>query len=77
MVLTEYKIECRPIVTGNFLKNSEALKYFDYEVFGETVNAEYIDENGLFVGNCEKDLNNEIDFLYKTVNDAMSMPKKG
>ncbi|TWS12540.1 pyridoxamine 5-phosphate oxidase, partial [Escherichia coli] len=25
-------IECRPIVTGNFLKNERVLSYFDYSV---------------------------------------------
>jgi CDP-6-deoxy-D-xylo-4-hexulose-3-dehydrase len=42
--------ECRPIVTGNFAKN-EVVKYFDYEIHGELKNAEYIDANGLFIGN--------------------------
>jgi CDP-6-deoxy-D-xylo-4-hexulose-3-dehydrase len=42
--------ECRPIVTGNFAKN-EVVKYFDYEIHGELKNAEYVDRNGLFIGN--------------------------
>ncbi|MBZ9664919.1 DegT/DnrJ/EryC1/StrS family aminotransferase [Pseudomonas sp. LMG 31766] len=42
--------ECRPIVAGNFAKN-EVVKYFNSEVFGELKNAEYIDANGLFIGN--------------------------
>lgn len=42
--------ECRPIVAGNFAKN-EVVKYFDSEVVGELVNAEHIDQAGLFVGN--------------------------
>jgi CDP-6-deoxy-D-xylo-4-hexulose-3-dehydrase len=42
--------ECRPIVTGNFAKN-EVLKYFDYDIHGELKNAEYINANGLFIGN--------------------------
>ena len=54
--LTDANIECRPIVTGNFLKNHEVLNYFDYEVAGEMVNADYIDKNGLFVGNHHVDL---------------------
>ena len=33
-LLAENGIECRPIVTGNFLKNKEVLEYFDYEVSG-------------------------------------------
>ncbi len=42
--------ECRPIVAGNFAKN-EVVRYFDSEVHGTLKNAEYIDQNGLFVGN--------------------------
>jgi len=42
--------ECRPIVAGNFAKN-EVMKYFDYDIHAELVNADYIDANGLFVGN--------------------------
>ena len=48
--LTDAGFECRPIVTGNFAKN-DVLKYFDYEVHGELKNADYIDRNGLFIGN--------------------------
>lgn len=48
--LNELGFECRPIVAGNFAKN-EVVKYFDSEVHGELKNAEYIDKNGLFVGN--------------------------
>jgi CDP-6-deoxy-D-xylo-4-hexulose-3-dehydrase len=42
--------ECRPIVAGNFAKN-EVVKYFDSEVHGVLHNADYIDRNGLFIGN--------------------------
>jgi len=42
--------ECRPIVAGNFAKN-EVVKYFDSEVHGELKNSEYVDQNGLFIGN--------------------------
>lgn len=48
--LNELGFECRPIVAGNFAKN-EVVKYFDYEVHGVLKNAEYIDRNGLFIGN--------------------------
>jgi CDP-6-deoxy-D-xylo-4-hexulose-3-dehydrase len=43
-------IECRPVVAGNFVKN-DAIKYFDYEIFESLKNADYIDLNGLFIGN--------------------------
>ena len=70
-------IECRPIVTGNFLKNTEALSYFDYEVSGEMTNAEYIDANGLFVGNQQIDLRCQIENLYQVISDLelSSRPK--
>ena len=62
-ILSSNGIECRPIVTGNFLKNKEALKYFDYEVSGTLDAAEYIDVNGFFVGNQQNDIQNEIRHL--------------
>ncbi|MGJ8616269.1 MAG: DegT/DnrJ/EryC1/StrS family aminotransferase [Sulfitobacter sp.] len=42
--------ECRPIVAGNFAKN-EVMEYFDFEIHDTLTNADYIDANGLFVGN--------------------------
>ncbi len=66
--LNENKIECRPIVTGNFLKNHAVLEYFDYEIFGEMKNASYIDQNGLFVGNHHQDITKEINMLYNLIN---------
>ena len=48
--LNEIGIESRPIVAGNFI-TKEVIKFFDYEVHGKLTNAEYIDRNGLFIGN--------------------------
>ena len=62
-LLTENGIECRPIVTGNFLKNTEVLAYFDYEVSGTLEAAEYLDKQGLFVGNHQNDIVKEIKLL--------------
>ena len=56
--------ECRPIVAGNFVKN-EVTKYFDYEVHGELKNADYIDKNGLFVGNHHYPMTEALDHLAK------------
>ncbi|NOY22055.1 MAG: DegT/DnrJ/EryC1/StrS family aminotransferase [Acidobacteria bacterium] len=60
--LQEKDIACRPIVSGNFLK-SPVLKYYNYSVAGEIVQAENIDKNGLFVGNHHFPLNEQIQFL--------------
>jgi dTDP-4-amino-4,6-dideoxygalactose transaminase len=64
-LLTENGVECRPIVTGNFVKNKEVLEHFDYEVSGGLENSEYIDEHGLFVGNHQNDIAAEIKLLAK------------
>lgn len=48
--LTALGFECRPVVAGNFAKN-EVMAHFDHEIHGVLKNAEYIDQNGLFVGN--------------------------
>lgn len=67
-VLNAHNIECRPIVTGNFLKNETVLQFFDYEVSGSVENAEYIDTQGLFVGNHQNDIRHQIDLLLAAVN---------
>ena len=64
--LEENHIDCRPIVTGDFTKN-EVLKYFDYEIFGEMKNAQYLDKNGFFVGNHQIDLTEEIKHLHRVL----------
>lgn len=60
-------IECRPIVSGNFAKN-DVVKYFDYEVFGKLSNAEYLDDNGFFVGNHQVSIKDNIKFLRTVLN---------
>ena len=54
--------ECRPIVAGNFAKN-EVMKYFDFEIHDTLKNADYIDANGLFVGNHHYPLPEAIEVL--------------
>lgn len=66
-LLTKNNVECRPIVTGNFLKNKAVLEYFDYEISGTLANAEYLDQQGLFVGNHQTDIRKEIKFLNSLV----------
>lgn len=59
-------IECRPIVAGNFTKNS-VVKYFDYEIYRSLENSDYIDNYGLFIGNHHYDLSNEFSLLKETL----------
>ena len=62
--LQENKIDCRPIVTGNFTRN-EVMKFFDYEISGDLKNADYLHNNGFFVGNSQGCLEKEIKYLKK------------
>ena len=62
--LQKNNIDCRPIVTGNFTRN-EVMKYFDYETHQVLKNADYLHENGFFVGNSQIDLESEIKFFAK------------
>jgi len=52
----------RPINAGDFTKH-EVLEWFDYSLFGEMKNAEYLDKNGLFVGNHQFCIEDKIDYL--------------
>jgi CDP-6-deoxy-D-xylo-4-hexulose-3-dehydrase len=60
--LTDAGFEVRPIVTGNFAKN-EVMKYFNYTVYDELRNADYIDAHGLFIGNHHYGMEVAIDTL--------------
>lgn len=61
--LLKNKVECRPIVAGNFAKNS-VLKLFNYEIVGELPNANAVDTHGLFVGNHHYDISAMIEYLH-------------
>lgn len=63
-LLDKNKIECRPIVAGNFMKN-EVMKYFEYEVHDKLNNADHLHYNGFFVGNSHHSLTDNINFLKK------------
>jgi len=64
--LIDNKIECRPIVAGNFTKNP-VIKYLNHTVADNLVCTNQIDNDGFFVGNDFRDLSNEIKHLYDTL----------
>ena len=66
--LKKNKIECRPIVTGNFTRN-EVMSFFHYEIHEKLTNADYLHENGFFVGNQHFSIKNEINFLFDILNN--------
>ncbi len=60
--LTCNGIEVRPIVAGNFVRQ-KAVKYLNYTVSGNLYNADYIHDNGFFVGNHSVEMKDNIDLL--------------
>jgi CDP-6-deoxy-D-xylo-4-hexulose-3-dehydrase len=62
----ENGIEVRPIVTGNFVKQ-KALEFMEYSISGKLDNADYIHENGFFVGNHSISMKSNIDTLIKVI----------
>ena len=58
-LLKKNKVEVRPIVTGNFLKQP-ALKYLDYRISGKVLSADYIDKNGIYIGNHPFDIKSKL-----------------
>tara|TARA_X000001036_G_scaffold439766_1_gene492178 strand:- start:2155 stop:3318 length:1164 start_codon:yes stop_codon:yes gene_type:complete len=64
--LRENKIDCRPIVTGNFTRN-EVMKFFDYEIHEKLKNSDLLHDNGFFVGNSHVCLKKEINYLKKVL----------
>ena len=63
-LLKKNKVEVRPIVTGNFLKQP-ALKYINYKISGNVNDADYIDKNGIYIGNHPFDIKNKLKKIAK------------
>jgi CDP-6-deoxy-D-xylo-4-hexulose-3-dehydrase len=70
----ENNIDVRPIVAGNFTKN-EVIKWFDYEIHGDLPNARAADERGLFVGNHHYGLEEEFEWLARTLRSVVDNVK--
>lgn len=61
-------IECRPIVTGNFL-NNPVIKHIDYSLGSEIIHAEQVDKNGLFFGNHHYDIREQLQALHDLISE--------
>lgn len=61
-ILREAKIECRPIVAGNFTRNS-VIKYMDYRIPEELANADEVHDCGLFIGNHSQINKIQVDYF--------------
>lgn len=55
-------IEVRPIVAGNFARQ-KALQYLDHSISGNLKNADYLHDNGFFVGNHSINMEENINYL--------------
>lgn len=60
--ISDLGFEIRPIVAGNFTRN-KVIEYFDFEVFGDLKNADYLHDNGLFIGNNSIDISDYLERL--------------
>jgi CDP-6-deoxy-D-xylo-4-hexulose-3-dehydrase len=60
--LGHLKIETRPIVAGNFLRNP-VMKHLDYRVSGASEVADKLHTRGFFIGNHHVDISEELDLL--------------
>jgi CDP-4-dehydro-6-deoxyglucose reductase, E1 len=64
--LTKKKIETRPVVTGNFLKNP-VIDKLDYNIGSEISVADEVDESGFFVGNHQQPIRDRIEYLHESL----------
>lgn len=61
-------VECRPIVAGNFAKN-DVLKWMDHEIHATLSHADWIDQNGLFLGNHHYDVGEGLRHAHRALAD--------
>lgn len=61
-------IEFRLITGGSFLKHP-VKKFYNYSVYKNTKNTDYVHENGFFVGNHPKSLKKELNLLKKVLGE--------
>ena len=48
--LSEAGVDCRPVVTGNFARQS-VIEHYDYRIHGELKSADRVHDYGFFIGN--------------------------
>ena len=70
--LMESGIECRPIVAGNFANNTVVKEYYDYSIHNTILkNADFIDNNGIYIGNNHIDATEMLETLDKTLQELV------
>ena len=68
--LRQAQIEVRPIVAGNFTRN-KVIEFMDYTIPFPLTNADYIHDNGFFIGNHSKSNFMEIDYFVEVLKLAL------
>lgn len=68
--LMKNNIEVRPIVAGNFTRNS-VIEYMNYQIPYPLCNADELHENGFFIGNHSSNNNEEVDFFVKKLGEVI------
>ncbi len=68
--LGRQKVDCRPIVAGNFAKNEVVTKHMDHLIHGDLRHANDIDQNGLFIGNHHYPLDDKWDLLRTALDEV-------
>ena len=66
------EIECRPIVTGNFLKNP-VIEHLEHSVGSTITAADNVDVNGIFVGNHHHPIKPQVDRLREVVQNTAKL----
>ena len=68
-VLQKNGVECRPIVAGNFMRNP-VIDHLNH-IKTECPNADYIHDNGFFIGNDSVDLKSKIESVGRLIEDIV------
>lgn len=68
--LAAAEIEVRPIVAGNFTRNS-VIKYLEYTISCELTASDDIHDNGFFIGNHSKNNFAEVDYFVEVFGNAL------
>ena len=63
-------VEVRPVVAGNFTRN-KVIDYLDYSAHGDLDDADFIHENGFFVGNHGREDSRGIDYVVGVLEKAL------
>jgi len=72
--LGRHRVDCRPVVAGNFARNVAVERYMDHTIHGTLRNADDIDRNGLFIGNHHYPLDDRWPLLRAALDEVTGRP---